>query len=340
MLSNEEFRAVFDASPDGMLIVGEDGRILAANRQCRALFGYEPAELEGQEIELLVPEAEREAHTRHRGQYVRHPHPRPMGVGLNLQGRRKDGTTFPAEISLSPLRTDGGLRVICAVRDVTLQKRLQSFSEAALRATEEERQRIARELHDDTAQRLATTILRLRLVAEARDPAQRRRVLQEIRDELVATAEGIKRLARGLRPPELEDAGLSAALLAHFRNVEEGTGFRVQAHLEPVDGYLDLTEKLALYRIVQEALSNARRHAGIEEAKVRVFREDGYVVAEVRDDGRGFVSVGLAGDGRGLGLVGMHERAAMIGAGLSVDSHPGEGTVVRVAIPIEGDDEG
>ncbi len=300
MLSNEEFRAVFDASPDGMLIVGEDGRILAANRQCRALFGYEPAELEGQEIELLVPEAEREAHTRHRGQYVRHPHPRPMGVGLNLQGRRKDGTTFPAEISLSPLRTDGGLRVICAVRDVTLQKRLQSFSEAALRATEEERQRIARELHDDTAQRLA----------------------------------------RGLRPPELEDAGLSAALLAHFRNVEEGTGFRVQAHLEPVDGYLDLTEKLALYRIVQEALSNARRHAGIEEAKVRVFREDGYVVAEVRDDGRGFVSVGLAGDGRGLGLVGMHERAAMIGAGLSVDSHPGEGTVVRVAIPIEGDDEG
>ncbi len=339
MLSTEEYRAVFEASPDGTLVVDEEGIVRDLNPEAERLFGWSRDELIGEPIETLVPESLRGGHVGHRSRYVENPHNRPMGAGLDLLGQRKDGSHVPVEISLSPWTDSEGVRrIICSVRDITIRKRLQSFSEGALRATEEERQRIARELHDDTAQRIATLILRVRVLAEEPDASRRAEFLRVVRDELVEATEGVKRIARGLRPPELEEVGLAAALHAHFRNLQEGTEFRIHASLEHIGNELTLTQSLALYRIVQEALSNVRRHSGIMEAHVTLRVEPGYVVTEVWDEGNGFATSGLDQDGRGLGLVGMHERAAMIGAGISIDSKPGEGTHVRVAVPISGDD--
>ena len=340
-MESAEYRAIFDSSPDGCLVVDRSGIIRAANPRVEELFGWTPDELVGQKIEALVPEMHREAHAGHRSRFVTDPHNRPMGVGLDLRGRRRDGSTFPVEISLSPWAAgEGGLRVICTVRDVTEYRRLRNFSEGALQATEEERQRIARELHDDTAQRLATLILRVRRLAEERDAQRRASLHEEIREEIVDAAEGVKRMARGLRPPEIEELGLALALTAHVRSLREGARFEVETELDAVDHALNVTAKLALYRIVQEALSNARRYSGVDRARVRLYMEDGNVVAVISDEGKGFLQSQALESGGGLGLVGMKERAAMVGGRLTIDSESGKGTRVTVAVPATARERG
>ncbi|MEQ1854870.1 MAG: PAS domain S-box protein [Longimicrobiales bacterium] len=335
-LSGDEYRAIFEASPDGCLVVDRNGAIRAANPRMEELFGWTEAELMGKRVDVLVPDAVRPTHESHRARFVADPHNRPMGVGLDLRAQRKDGTTFPVEISLSPWKAEArDLYVICTLRDVSEYRRLQDFSEGALRATEEERQRIARELHDDTAQRLATLILRTRRLALEPSADARAELLEQIREEIVDAADGVKRMARGLRPPEIEELGLALAITAHVRSLREGTSFVVETELGQVDQDLSVTAKLAMYRIVQEALSNARRHAGAERVRVRLVREGAMVVAEVVDDGRGFLSSRAVEGGGGLGLLGMRERATMIGGRLTVESEPGRGTTVRVAVPVQ-----
>jgi len=329
-----EYRAVFEASPDGCLVVDRTGMIRAANPRVEEMFGWSPTELVGRAVDVLVPDAQRETHAAHRSHFVSDPHNRPMGIGLDLRGQHRNGTSFPVEISLSPWTAgEGDVRVICTVRDVTEYRRLRNFSEGALQATEEERRRIARELHDDTAQRLATLILRVRRLADEPDTLARQHLLEQIRREIVDAAEAVKRMARGLRPPELEELGLVLAVRAHLRSLREGAGFDVGAELDAVDPHLTATQKLAIYRIVQEALSNARRHSGQEEAHVRLTVEDGSVIVEVVDRGRGFLLSRAMDAGGGLGLAGMRERAAMIGGRLAVESVPGKGTRVSVTVP-------
>ncbi len=329
----EEYRAVFQAAPDGILIVDEEGTIRAVNPAAEALFGYDAAEMIGREVEMLVPENLRAVHHRHREGYTEDPHARPMGVDLELKGRRKDGSTFPVEISLSPLETPGGLHVIGMIRDVSERKRLREFGVGALRAAEEERQRIARELHDDTAQRLAALLLRLELAERTAGQAERKQILDEVHDEILECVEGVRRIARGLRPPALEDAGVAVAIRSHVRAISAGTDIRTDLDVGPVDEHLDIHGKLVLYRIVQEALSNAIRHSDATRIHLRVSAEDGWVVATVEDDGRGFsVKKAMTAAG-GLGLLGMRERAALVGGRVTIESERGGGTRVRVALP-------
>jgi PAS domain S-box-containing protein len=336
VLTSEEYRAVFEAAPDGVLVVCRDGLIKDCNPQIEALFGYAREELLGETVEILVPDVFKRSHAEHRSRFVRNPHTRPMGVGMDLRARRKDGSQFPVEISLSPWYTDqqGGLRVVCTVRDVTDRKRLRDFSEGALRSVEEERQRIARELHDDTAQRLATLLLRIRLLCRVGDKEERMAGLEEVREEILETAEGVKRIARGLRPPELADVGLTSAVQAHIRAVRESSGLEVHAEIEDVGQLLTEEGKLALYRIVQEALSNVVRHSGARRAQVRIWAAGDGVCALVEDRGRGFSLARVEEErGAGLGLVGMQERAVMLGGAVRVESDPGEGTRVRIELP-------
>lgn len=322
---------MFEAAPDGIIVVDGGGRIVDLNPAAERMFGYGREELLGSEVETLVPAASRSDHRGERKAYVEDPHPRPMGIGMELRGVRKDGSEFPVEISLSPFSPDGETRVISIVRDVTERKRLREFGAGTVRAAEEERRRIARELHDDTAQRLAGLLVRLRLARQAEGEAEREELLEEIREEIVEASEAIRRVARGLRPPALEDAGLGTAIRSHVRQRLAASSLESHVEIDPVDDRLDDEAKLALYRIVQEALSNALRHADARSVRIRVRGGDDQVLAEVEDDGQGFELSGSIEEG--LGMLGMEERAAIAGGELEVDSAPGRGTTVRVRLP-------
>lgn len=334
-LPRDPYRAVFERSPDGILVVDAEGTIREANPRIEEMFGWDREELLGSSVEVLVPEDGREAHVRARRGYVEDPHARPMGVGLELRGLRRDGTAFPVEISLSPIRTGRGLFVVSSIRDVTERRRLRDFGVGSLRAAEDERQRIARELHDDTAQRLAGLLIRMRLARRTEDAARRNELLEEAREEILEAAESVRRIARGLRPPALADAGLVAAIRWHVRSQAEPAEAAVDLDLYDVDDVLDAEGKLVVYRVVQEALSNALRHADANRVAVRMIHGDGKLVVEVADDGRGFEpDRALARvESGGLGLLGMHERAHLVGGELEIDSRPDAGTTVRLSVP-------
>ncbi|MEO8619815.1 MAG: PAS domain S-box protein, partial [bacterium] len=126
-----KFRGLLEAAPDAMIIVNRDGTIALVNSQTERLFGYSRAELLGKAVELLVPGAEKADHSRHRERYFADPHPRMMGIGLRLAGRRKDGSQFPVEISLSPVETEEGTLVTAAVRDISSRIEVEAALKSA-----------------------------------------------------------------------------------------------------------------------------------------------------------------------------------------------------------------
>ncbi|CAN5703973.1 histidine kinase [soil metagenome] len=216
----------------------------------------------------------------------------------------------------------------------TYRQRLREVAARALRAEEEERKRISRELHDDTAQTLAALLIRLRL-ARAAPEGKKDQVLEGLRAELVEAIERVRRYARGLRPPALEELGLEPALESHVRALAESVGLSIRMESEPLDGLLTPQSELVLYRIAQEALSNAVRHSGADQVDLRLAPEGANIVVSVTDNGRGFDLEGVtAADEGGLGLFGMQERASYLGGRIEIRSSPGNGTSVRGIIPV------
>ena len=165
--NQKDYTAVFDASPDAMLGVDSDGVIHDLNRQAVSMFGWSREELEGCEVERLIPDASRGRHGRHRRRYGESPRPRPMGEGLELEALRKYGTTIPVEISLSPSKLGQGREhVICAVRDISAWQRMRWQSGRMVAAAEQEREHLSRELHDEFLQNLVALKIRVKLLAK------------------------------------------------------------------------------------------------------------------------------------------------------------------------------
>ena len=329
MLSDRDYRAVFDASPDAMLIVDSGGVIRDLNPQALKMFGWNREEMEGSCVEMLVPAAGRARHEHHRRHYAEAPRPRPMGQGMELSALRKDGTTIPVEISLSPgTLASGQQHVICTVRDITGWKQMRQLSRTMVTAAENERKSLSRELHDEFLQSLVALKIRVKLLAEEPDGEERARARELIADEIHGAIRGVKRMIRGLLPPELDHQGLCSALRSVFRDMRDVYGFTVHAKLDRVGGDLDAVAALALYRIVQEAVINAVRHARVREATVTLRKQDDLVIAVICDEGCGFEFDGHHG------LTSMQERAAMVGGALTVCSAPGRGTTIRASMPV------
>jgi len=214
------------------------------------------------------------------------------------------------------------------------QVRLRQMSSQVLTAQEEERKRIARELHDDTAQALTSVLVRLRLLERSLEDERLRRGLAELRDLTGATLEGVRRLAIDLRPPMLDDLGLEAALQSLVQDFSQRWLIRA-TFTSSRFGRLPVEVELVLYRIVQEALSNVARHANASRVLVRLTRRGRTLRLLVEDDGCGFdVEATKHSRESGLGLFGMEERLALVSGTLRVESTVGGGTRVSAEVPL------
>ena len=341
VFSDRDYRAVFEASPDATLVVDAEGVIRDLNPSALSMFGWSREEMEGSHVEMLVPASSRGRHEQHRMRYVEAPSPRPMGQGLELRAVRKDGRTFPVEISLSPGKlASGPEHVICTIRDLTGWERMRRLSRMKVMAAENERKHLSRELHDEFLQFLVALKIRGKLLVDELDRKERERAWAVIADQILGAMQGVKQMIRGLRSPKLERQGLVSALATLFRDTRKVHGVKIRAsvNLDWVADELDPATILALYRIVQEAVTNAATHAGVSEAAVKLRSEDGVIIAEVRDEGCGFESTDSAAapDEDNIGLTGMRERAELVGGSFTVRTAPGKGTTVRAVVPMVG----
>lgn len=199
---------------------------------------------------------------------------------------------------------------------------------AALRAQEEERARVARDLHDEVNQSLTGLLLRLEAVREEAPP-ELARELDETKGLANQAMRELLSLARQLRPTALDDLGLGAAIAGQVKQVARPG---LEAELSTEGDLADLAGdvQLVVYRVAQEALTNAARHSGAERIDVTLRRAGDGVELAVADDGQGFA---FEQSERGLGIGGMRERALLIGAELTIESRPGHGTTVRLSVP-------
>jgi two-component system sensor histidine kinase UhpB len=211
-----------------------------------------------------------------------------------------------------------------------LETERRESSARALAAQEAERLRIARELHDEIGQTLTAVALRAEHAAGQGGPE--RRDLAELAEVVQQSLQDVRRISRELRPEALDELGLVNALIALCARVAEQGGMQIRRQLEGGLPELPSDVELAIYRIAQEALTNAMRHSGATEATVSLSRDDSALVLTVADNGRGLPEHVAEGGG----LAGMRERAMLIGAALSINSTPGAGVEVTLRLALNG----
>ncbi|MCP4168764.1 MAG: HAMP domain-containing protein [Chloroflexi bacterium] len=221
--------------------------------------------------------------------------------------------------------------------ECTSRERMRQFYlKQVIRAQEEERRRVARELHDETGQALASLMVGLRNIDEAPTQEEMRRRLRDLRDVIAETLERVKRLAHDLRPSALDDLGLTSALVLYAHQYEQRFCIKVEVQETGLGGYkLSPELETAIYRIVQEALLNAAKHASCTHVSVVLQVHNDQLVVIVEDDGCGFDMTRVSDGGNGrtqLGLYGMQERAELLGGHLEIETEPDHGCTIYLRV--------
>jgi PAS domain S-box-containing protein len=349
---------VLDAAPDAILVIDNRGQIVFANQQVTALFGYAREELIGLSIDALVPDRFRPRHAAHRERYATSGQRRPMGSGLDLCARRKDGSEVPVEVSLSPITEGPGALVAAAIRDVTdrrhAQEELQSARESAERANLAKSRFLATASHDlrQPLQTLAllTGSLR-RLVTDAdltRVLAHQDQAIQAMSKLLNALLD-ISKLESGAIKPELSDFTVQA-LFEELRNefaalaAEKG----LELAVEPCDDAIHSDQAL-LGQVLRNLVSNAIKYTRQGCVRLRCLHEQTFICLEVLDTGVGIpaaqlpyicdeffqvnVPSNVSRDGYGLGLSIVQRITRLLDLKLDVESEVGRGSRFTLRVP-------
>lgn len=335
--SRLELAAIVDSSEDAILSKTLDGTLLSWNRGAEQLYGYKAEEVVGRSLFDILPEDRREEmhrilQTLSEGHNVEH---------LETVRRKKDGTLVDVDITVSPLKDEKG-RIIGAsaiARDVTERKRmvasLRELSARILNAQDEERRRIARELHDSTVQKLALLSINLSNIERGGDPEKVKKTAETSRELASQCAQELRSISYLLHPPMLEELGLASALKIYAEGFSQRSGVSLDIEVQPDFDRLPHEMEIALFRVAQESLSNVLRHSNSQTAKIKLSRNTGVELAIV-DEGKGFAKgkkSEVTGDIlMGVGILGMRERMKQLGGTLDITSGP-TGTSVTAHLP-------
>lgn len=330
-------RNIFEFAPDTMVIVNRQGKIESVNSQIKKMFGYEAKEVLGKHILDLVPERFRDSHIIHQTAFMKSPHLREMGGGLELYARRKDGTEFPADIILSPIETENGTFVITVIRDITRRKRDENalreyadrqgeLSRKLLNIQEAERRNIALELHDEIGQILTGLKLSLELTAKSYNDETIQNAQNLVNDLMLK----VRKLSLDLRPATLDHLGLLSSFLWLFRNYSTQTSIEIDFNHQGINSRRFAPEiETSAYRVVQEALTNVARHSKVKTAKVRVWADEKNLSVSIEDDGQGFDIEEVTETTNSTGVAGMRERVQLLGGHFNIESVKDKGTKVN-----------
>ena len=338
---------IVDTAMDAIISADESQRIVLYNPSAERMFGWPREAVVGQPLDLLLPERFRAAHRGHVGEFARTgATSRRMGGASSLRGLRANGEEFPIEASISQHHENDRKLLTVILRDVTermraeeevrqSQKDLRELSAAAHTIREQERRRVAREIHDELGQSLTALKMDVAWMLEnlsAGSPPLSEK-LQAMRSQLDATVAATRRISADLRPLMLDDLGLIPAAEWLAQNFSERTGIPCRLQIKPADIELAEPYASALYRILQESLTNVARHAKATRVEVVLEKADGALNLTVRDDGRGF-SPAETRVHKTYGLLGLRERTVLLGGETRIASEPGRGTTISVRLPL------
>jgi len=342
------YRMLFESSPLPMWVLDDESkRFLAVNDAALHLYGYGRDEfLAMNAADLRRPDERREFLRNEPGGNVYRGlfrHARKNGQPLDIDGvghlvgwRGRRARLVVINDITERLRTQEALERVN--KEVELShERLRALSRRLLEVQEEERGRLARDLHDDIGQALTALKIQLESLQLAADPVLHRRVAEGV-ETVQHTLERVRHLSLSLRPPQLDDLGLVPALRSHLDRQAGVAG--LAPHFDAAEAPQDIEPdtETACFRVAQEAITNVVRHAQARNLWLRLFTAAGRLALSVRDDGRGFdldAARGRAASGASLGLVGMEERIALVGGSLELRAVPGQGTVVLATFPLE-----
>lgn len=333
---------------DAIITIDTSHRIVLFNRTAEEVFGWPREEAIGAPLDLFMPErfqANHAAHVRRFGETG--VSSRRMGASRIVMGLRRNGEEFPIDASISQITVDGQRFYTVILRDVTARRQaeeallasreeIRSLALSASNAREQEKRRVARELHDElgqalTALKIDVNWVRDNLAAGPRAAEAKLAAMQDLIDSTVASA---RRIASELRPLMLDDLGLVAACDWLAQNFRQRSG--VACELVIGEGELDLPDPYAtaVFRVLQESLTNATKHARATQVEVTLERSADEVVLTVRDNGVGFAPAQPRKPGS-HGFTGLRERAALLNGSITIDSAPGRGTVIEMRLPAQ-----
>ena len=341
LASEERYRQLFENAHDAIWLNDLQQNIIAANDSCVRLTGYSLDELRRlKSRDLLTEESRTDVAT---SEDMLHQS-KAIGQLLEVKLVKKDKSEAYVQLSTSPLFSGEQLVAFQHIaRDITEEKRMRDAQEYYLRqvtmAQEEERKRVARELHDDTIQELIVLSRELDELASKADglTEDEQQQLDRLWQQTNNIIAGVRRMSQDLRPATLDRLGLLPSLDWLASNIREHTGIVVEVTSSGNQRRVAPEIELVLFRIIQEALSNVWRHSNATNAEVSVEFKDSGTRITVVDNGKGFhVPIGVRGltkDGK-LGLAGMHERAKLLDGIVVVESEPGKGTSVIIEAPV------
>jgi len=348
-LERQRLSRMIDTAIDGIITVDEKQDIILANPAAALIFGYDVNDLIGTSLNRLIPARHRETHKNHVQQFGEAGITRrKMGTHFEdfyVTGCRASGDEFPIEASIAHQLENGKRYYTVIFRDITDRKvakekmakyheQLSQLSSTLQSIREEERKHIARELHDDLGQLLAA--LRMDLSLLQRDPSflERNKPTINSMDQLILTAiTTLRRIATDLRPRALDEGGLFFALQTLQRDFSHRHRINCELIADEDQLTLDDARSTAIFRIIQESLTNVARHAEASDVQIEFQRSEEILQLYINDNGKGIVEEDMS-KASSFGLVGMRERIKAMNGEFQVLSTPGEGTTLEIRIPL------